>query len=234
MSEPFYSFYRIIPTFQPMMVRGTAPWLCFYIACVAQLSNVSGWSWSALHQATRANRAVGAQNGRGDVSPRSRPIVLLTASTAALAFALTGAAPLPLQPVYAGDVPTLTSDDVLRSDVAPRIAILKDIQFTFKLYPQYIESRDYESFRGALRQAPSSSLRQTCLKLKPFLPEGSKADFEATYSRMIDAVNDMDTFALKRMQGENVPPVGQPDTQLVTLLAAATENLDKLISIAAR
>lgn len=209
------------------MVRGV---LRLGVLCSALLSNALGWVWTASRQAARPNRPTLVESGRRDVS-NSRP--LLIASTAALAFALTSAAPL-IPPVHAADVPALTSDDVLRSDVAPRIAILKDIQFAFKLYPEYIASRDYESFRGALRQPPSSSLRQTCLKLKPFLPEGSKADFEATYSRMIDAVNDMDTFAFKRLQREGVPPTGQPDTQLVSLLATASENLDKLIAIAAR
>ena len=78
-------------------------------------------------------------------------------------------------------VPMMTSNDVLRSDVSPRISVLKDIQFAFQLFPEYIAKKDYDSFRRALRQPPSMDLRKTCLKLKPFLAEEKKKDFENKY-----------------------------------------------------
>ena len=84
-------------------------------------------------------------------------------------------------PVESSTVPMMTSNDVLRSDVTPRIAILKDIQFTFKLYPEYVNQKDYESFRKGLRTPPSMDLRKTCLKLKPFLAEDKKKEFENKY-----------------------------------------------------
>ena len=78
-------------------------------------------------------------------------------------------------------VPIMTSNDVLRSDVSPRLAVLKDIQFAFRLYPEYIVKKDYDSFRKALRTPPSVDLRKTCLKIKPFLAEEKKKDFENKY-----------------------------------------------------
>lgn len=45
-------------------------------------------------------------------------------------------------------VPQLTAKEILMASVEPKIAQLKDILFTFKLYPSYLDSRDYVSFRA--------------------------------------------------------------------------------------
>ena len=45
-------------------------------------------------------------------------------------------------------VPQLTAREILMASVEPKIAQLKDILFTFKLYPSYLDSRDYVSFRA--------------------------------------------------------------------------------------
>ena len=45
-------------------------------------------------------------------------------------------------------VPQLTAREILLASVEPKIAQLKDILFTFKLYPSYLDSRDYVSFRA--------------------------------------------------------------------------------------
>jgi hypothetical protein len=156
------------------------------------------------------------------------------AKTAAAAIMVSSSAiPGVVQVVHA-EVPVLTSNDVLKSDVEPRISILKDISFAFKLYPDYINKQEYESFRGALRQPPSMDLRRTCLKLKPFLAEEKKKEYEAVYNVMIDAVNEMDVTAFKRMQGEGVPPKDVPDTKVLQLLETATKNLEQLVDLAAR
>ena len=154
-------------------------------------------------------------------------------SSAAAAVAVVGFSSTIPQVAHA-EVPILTSNDVLKADVAGRIAVLRDINFAFKLYPEYINSKDYESFRGALRQPPSMDLRRTCLKLKPFLAEEKKKEFEDVYSVMIDAVNDMDVTAFKRMQGEDVPPKDVADKKLLLLLETATKNLEKLVELASR
>lgn len=51
---------------------------------------------------------------------------------------------------------------------------------------------------------------------------------------MIDAVNDMDVTAFKRMQGEGVPLTDQSDEALLKLLTKATDALDELIQLAMR
>ena len=51
---------------------------------------------------------------------------------------------------------------------------------------------------------------------------------------MIDAVNDMDVTAFKRLQGEGVPVADKSDEVLLKLLTKATEALDDLIQLAMR
>ena len=45
-------------------------------------------------------------------------------------------------------IPKLTASEILKAGVEPKITLLKDILFTFKLYPGYLEKGDYVSFRA--------------------------------------------------------------------------------------
>lgn len=47
---------------------------------------------------------------------------------------------------------SLTASDIIKTDLEPRVSLLKDVFFTFKLYENYIENKDYASIRSALRQ----------------------------------------------------------------------------------
>ena len=51
-------------------------------------------------------------------------------------------------PVPKAIVPKLTASEILKASVEPKITLLKDISFSFKLFPGYIESKDYVSFRA--------------------------------------------------------------------------------------
>ena len=48
-------------------------------------------------------------------------------------------------------LPKLTAREILMAGVEPKITLLKDILFTFKLYPGYLEKGDYVSFRAGNR-----------------------------------------------------------------------------------
>ena len=48
-------------------------------------------------------------------------------------------------------LPKLTAREILMAGVEPKITLLKDILFTFKLYPGYLEKGDYVSFRAGDR-----------------------------------------------------------------------------------
>ena len=64
-------------------------------------------------------------------------------------------------PAYAADeinftttesVPQLTAAQLLKTDIDPKVDVLKDILFVFKLYPTYAEKKDYVSIRQSLVQ----------------------------------------------------------------------------------
>jgi hypothetical protein len=86
----------------------------------------------------------------------------------------------------------LTASDVLQSDISPKVDILKDILFVMKLYPSYVDSKDYISIRSSLRSEPVVNLRKTCLKLQKYLPLESQKQFKIAYGEMIDSLTDMD------------------------------------------
>ena len=91
----------------------------------------------------------------------------------------------------------LSASDVLQSDITPKINTIKDILFTFQLYPQYIKAGDYLNFRQALRTEPAASLRKSCRSLKPFILPDTQKTYEAAYQDMIEAVNEMDVVSNK-------------------------------------
>lgn len=45
-------------------------------------------------------------------------------------------------------LPKLTASEILKAGVEPKITLLKDILFTFRLYPGYLEKGDYVAFRA--------------------------------------------------------------------------------------
>ena len=49
-------------------------------------------------------------------------------------------------------VPQLTAAQLLKTDIDPKVDVLKDILFVFKLYPTYAEKKDYVSIRQSLVQ----------------------------------------------------------------------------------
>ena len=64
-----------------------------------------------------------------------------------------------LGPAFAADeisvattesVPQLTAAQLLKTDIDPKVDVLKDILFVFKLYPTYVEKKDYVSIRQSL------------------------------------------------------------------------------------
>lgn len=103
-------------------------------------------------------------------------------------------------PIYGVPTPavadSLTASELIRSDLQPKIEILKDILFTIKTYPELIDKQDYLTIRSLLRSEPAVSLRVTCRKLKQFLPSKSQQDsFGSAYSTMIDSVDDFDSVS---------------------------------------
>jgi len=89
---------------------------------------------------------------------------------------------------------TLTANDVIRMDIAPRLYTLKDVLFILKSFPDYISQKDYTTVRNLLRQGQPSSLRVTCRKIIQYLPSKTEqAEFKAAYASMIDALDDFDT-----------------------------------------
>ena len=92
---------------------------------------------------------------------------------------------------------TLTANDVIRMDIAPRLYTLKDVLFILKSFPDYISQKDYTTVRNLLRQGQPSSLRVTCRKIIQYLPSKTEqAEFKAAYTSMIDALDDFDTVSI--------------------------------------
>jgi hypothetical protein len=86
----------------------------------------------------------------------------------------------------------LTASDVLKSDIEPKVLLLKEVLGVLQKFPSYIESKDYISFRQALREEPAMELRKTCVKLKKYLPSSQIPNFEKAYSDLIETLNNMD------------------------------------------
>ena len=92
--------------------------------------------------------------------------------------------------------PPLTAADVLKSDIAPKVDLLKDILFVFRLYPSYVDNGDYDSLRQSFRSEPTMELRKTCKKLQKYLPSNQVSGFAKAYDEMIDSINDLDAVRL--------------------------------------
>lgn len=86
----------------------------------------------------------------------------------------------------------ISAADVLRSDIEPKMDLLRDIQFVFKLYPNLVENGDYSTIRKGLRQEPVIDLRKTCKNLMKYLPADQASPFKRAYEEMIDSLNDLD------------------------------------------
>lgn len=92
-------------------------------------------------------------------------------------------------------VQQLTAKEVLSRDLQPRVDVLKDIQFIFKLYPSYIDKQDYVALRQALRQEPTVQLRKTCISLARYLSATNKEAFNSAYRNMIDKLDTVDSVS---------------------------------------
>lgn len=106
---------------------------------------------------------------------------------------------IPTYQVFADDTiiieTKLTAADVLKSDLEPKIDALKDIFFVIKLYPSYLDSKDYQSIRQSLRQEPLIETRKTCRKIVKYLPENQVLPFNKAYNNMIEKLNDLDVVS---------------------------------------
>eukprot|EP00600_Ochromonadales_sp_CCMP1393_P008902 CAMPEP_0174960788 /NCGR_PEP_ID=MMETSP0004_2-20121128/3889_1 /TAXON_ID=420556 /ORGANISM="Ochromonas sp., Strain CCMP1393" /LENGTH=182 /DNA_ID=CAMNT_0016209181 /DNA_START=82 /DNA_END=630 /DNA_ORIENTATION=+ len=125
---------------------------------------------------------------------------------------------------------TLTAADVLKSDLEPKIAYLKDVDFVFKLLPDYINKADYASIRTSLRSYPAADLRKTCKKLGKYLPATQAVEFNKAYNVMIEAVDDFDVMAFKRIQGDDVPDTGKEDTKLMQKMDLLQKRFDAMLA----
>eukprot|EP00596_Hydrurales_sp_CCMP1899_P007566 CAMPEP_0119051866 /NCGR_PEP_ID=MMETSP1177-20130426/73345_1 /TAXON_ID=2985 /ORGANISM="Ochromonas sp, Strain CCMP1899" /LENGTH=189 /DNA_ID=CAMNT_0007031221 /DNA_START=3146 /DNA_END=3715 /DNA_ORIENTATION=+ len=129
-------------------------------------------------------------------------------------------------------IPVLTAAEMLKQNIQPRIEHIKEISFAMKTFPTILDKGDYIALRGGFRSMPAMDLRKTCKLLKPFLVgDEKKVEFEKTYTIMIDAVNDIDVLALKRVQGSGLPKNGLKDEKMVSLLTDAITKMDDLLVI---
>eukprot|EP01031_Cornospumella_fuschlensis_P028601 gene28601-34528_t len=129
---------------------------------------------------------------------------------------------------------TLTASDLKKNDLAPRISLLKDIQFVVNLLPSYIEKQDYVSIRQTLRSEPTVELRRTCKELPKYLDVADAKAFNVAYEDLIDSINSLDVTALKRMQGSGVPQSKDvKDVQMLGLIEEAATKFAKMLSVIA-
>eukprot|EP01036_Dinobryon_divergens_P023275 gene23276-31603_t len=126
-------------------------------------------------------------------------------------------------------VPQLTAAQLLKTDIDPKVDVLKDILFVFKLYPTYAEKKDYVSIRQSLREEPAMNLRKTCKKLGKYLPSNVQDKFSAAYSDMIDSLNEMDVLALQRMQGSGVPADNVEDVKFSKSVSDTIGKYEKML-----
>ena len=87
---------------------------------------------------------------------------------------------------------TLKASDVLKSDILPKVNILKDIELELRKFPGYLESRDYQALRSSLRKEPSIYLRKTCKALAKYLPSDDSKIFLNSYQQVIKSINQLD------------------------------------------
>ena len=68
-----------------------------------------------------------------------------------------------------------------------------------------------------------------------FLPSQELQDkYQGYYSKMIDAVDDLDYLATTRVRKEGVPKEGVKDTKIFQVLDTAVTNLDAMLSLVPR
>lgn len=128
---------------------------------------------------------------------------------------------------------TLTAVDLLKSDINFNKGELQDMLFVFEKFEDIVSNRDYDLIRSTLRQEPLRTLRKTCKTLEKYLPSKDVQDkFEASYSKMIDAVDDLDYFASKRIRKEDIPMENKPDTEILNSLKKVISNLNDMINVA--
>eukprot|EP01035_Chromulina_nebulosa_P018352 gene18353-24045_t len=134
--------------------------------------------------------------------------------------------------IFTVETSKLTAEELLQSNIQPRLSLLKDIETSFTQYDSYISSRDYLSIRSALRQEPTVELRKTCRSLKKYLTSEKQAVFDKAYNDMISSIDDLDSLALKRTRGDGIPSGDKIDDEMAKAVSVATNKLDGLIKIA--
>jgi len=137
--------------------------------------------------------------------------------------------------------PMLSASDLIKQDTAPNVLLLKDILFTIKLYPTFLEKQDpspYAAIRNQLRTSPGVELRKTAKNLKKYLTSPQQvAEFEQKYDALIDKVNELDVICLKRLQGENVPQVSKrdgsvaKDVEMEQLISSTVLDFEQLLKV---
>jgi len=150
-------------------------------------------------------------------------IQIKTLPTLALLLTLFNQLPIGYSSVHAETEP-LTAIQLIKSDVAPKAEKLNDILFVLRTFDDLITKQDYTQLRSLLRQDPAVTLRTTARKLKLLLPSKQEQDiFGVAYDKMIDALDDMDTINLKRIQGD------YDDKALRQALLKAIENYENML-----
>lgn len=172
--------------------------IALVVACVATVTAWRSHSSNKVHS-NRLSSSLLMKNNRylspvlGFAVFLGSPNVIFssTASSVNSAIVVSG-----MNAIADDTVPTLSASDVLQADIKPRVDLLQDIFFIFKLLPNYLENNDYASIRKSLRQDPVIELRKTCKKLEKYLPATEMKNFDKAYGNMIDAVNDLDVVSI--------------------------------------
>lgn len=129
----------------------------------------------------------------------------------------------------------LTASSLIKSDIDFYFKELQDMSYVLKQCDQIIDNRDYDSIRGILRQEPLRTLRKTSKSLQKFLPSKELQDqYQGYYSKMIDAVDDLDFLATTRVRKEGLPKEGVKDTKIFEVLDKAVSNLESMLALVPR
>lgn len=127
----------------------------------------------------------------------------------------------------------LTANELIQSDIQPRIMNLKDINTVLNQANDLVLNKDYLSIRRVLRSDPCVQLRKTARYMKKYLTSEKQTLYEQTYQNMISAVDDLDTIALKRTRDENLSFKNDViDTESKDALSKLIFQIESLIQIA--
>eukprot|EP00981_Chlorochromonas_danica_P009663 scaffold2798_cov160-Ochromonas_danica.AAC.32 len=126
---------------------------------------------------------------------------------------------------------SFTASDLIKSDLQPKVNLLKDIQNSLEAYPELIKQQDYLAIRQGLRQEPVVELRKTCKDLTSYLKKEEVASFTKAYDEMIDAVSSLDTAAFRRARHEGVPSGNQVDSEVLNLVDTVLSKYNAMMAV---